>query len=107
MFATTAANVTFLFTDIEGSTRLWEAAPDPMSEALARHDAVLHRCIERRGGSVFKTGGDAFCAVFPQAAGALAAALEAPIDPTSASVDGIRTPPVRTGNPSGAALQPG
>jgi predicted ATPase/class 3 adenylate cyclase len=62
--------VTFLFTDIEGSTRLWEAQPRAMSLALARHDALLHAAIESTGGTVFKTVGDAFCAAFltPEAA---------------------------------------
>jgi predicted ATPase/class 3 adenylate cyclase len=62
--------VTFLFTDIEGSTRLWEAQPRAMSVALARHDALLHAAIESTGGTVFKTVGDAFCAAFltPEAA---------------------------------------
>ena len=54
----------FLFTDIEGSTRLWEREPEPMRLALARHDQLLREVIEQNGGSVFKTIGDAFCAVF-------------------------------------------
>src|SRR5207249_1792007 len=48
--------VTFLFTDIEGSTRLWEENPDAMRLALARHDALLGAAIETNGGQVFKTG---------------------------------------------------
>ena len=59
--------VTFLFTDIEGSTKLWEKSPRGMQIALTRHDAVLWEAIEGHGGSVFKTVGDAFCAVFPTA----------------------------------------
>ena len=50
-----AGTVTFLFTDIEGSTRLWEAHPDAMRLALARHDALLKAAIESHGGLVFKT----------------------------------------------------
>ena len=57
--------VTFLFTDIEGSTRLWEAHPAAMEVALARHDELLRVAIEGEGGVVFKTVGDAFCATFP------------------------------------------
>ena len=69
--------VTFLFTDIEGSTRLWEQHPDAMRLALARHDALLCRSIEGAGGYVFKTVGDAFCAAFSTARQALEAALAA------------------------------
>jgi predicted ATPase/class 3 adenylate cyclase len=69
--------VTFLFTDIEGSTKLWERHPEAMSEALARHDAILHRVTEEHEGYVFKTVGDAFCAAFPTAPDALEAALSA------------------------------
>src|SRR5262245_55019280 len=69
--------VTFLFTDIEGSTRLWEAQHDAMRAALARHDALLRQSIEGNGGLVFKTVGDAFCAAFATAPDAIAAALEA------------------------------
>jgi predicted ATPase/class 3 adenylate cyclase len=67
--------VTFLFTDIEGSTKLWEHAPETMEAALKRHDALLRNAIESRGGRVFKTIGDAFCAAFASAHDALAAAL--------------------------------
>jgi TolB-like protein/class 3 adenylate cyclase/Tfp pilus assembly protein PilF len=69
--------VTLMFTDIEGSTRLWEAHAAAMRAALARHDALLRDCIEDHDGHVFKTGGDAFCAAFHTAADALAAALDA------------------------------
>ena len=68
--------ITFLFTDIEGSTRLWEADPRAMSVALARHDALLHTAIETAGGTVFKTVGDAFCAAFFAAEAAILAAVE-------------------------------
>src|SRR5687767_3127698 len=67
--------VTFLFTDVEGSTRLWEAQPRAMSVALARHDALLHAAIESAGGTVFKTVGDAFCATFPTPEAAIEAAV--------------------------------
>jgi predicted ATPase/class 3 adenylate cyclase len=69
--------VTFLFTDIEGSTRLWESNPQAMAEALARHDGLLKSAIEARGGYVFKTVGDAFCAAFSSASAASRAALAA------------------------------
>jgi predicted ATPase/class 3 adenylate cyclase/Tfp pilus assembly protein PilF len=69
--------VTFLFTDIEGSTRMWERNPKAMQVALARHDELLRRAIEEHGGYVFKTVGDAFCCAFRTAPDALEAALEA------------------------------
>ena len=69
--------VTFLFTDIEGSTHLWEAHPDAMPTARARHDDLLRGCIEDCQGHVFKTVGDAFCAAFPTADTAMEAALAA------------------------------
>ena len=69
--------VTFLFTDIEGSTRLWETHPKTMPFALTRHDAILSQSIEAFGGRIFKTGGDAFCAAFDSAPNALQAALAA------------------------------
>ncbi len=68
--------VTFLFTDIEGSTRLWEQFPAEMSAAVARHDALLRELIDRHNGQVFKTVGDAFCSAFSSADEALAAALD-------------------------------
>src|SRR2546425_480049 len=69
--------VTFLFTDIEGSTRLWEQHPEAMRHALARHDALLRHAIATHAGQVFKTIGDQFCAAFATAPAALAAALAA------------------------------
>src|SRR5215208_6985721 len=68
--------LTFLFTDIEGSTRLCEYDDLAMQAALARHDEILRWAIEERGGYVFKTVGDAFCAVFATVPDALEAALE-------------------------------
>ena len=66
---------TFLFTDIEGSTKLWEQFPAAMQAALARHDAILRDCITTNRGHVFKTVGDAFYAVFDDARAALDAAI--------------------------------
>ncbi len=67
--------VTFLFTDIEGSTRMWEQDPQTMSDALTRHDDILQNATQSRGGHVFKTVGDAFCVAFSDASDALEAAL--------------------------------
>ena len=72
-----SGTLTFLFTDIEGSTRLWEAHSEAMREAVARHDTLMCQCIAARNGHVFKTGGDAFYAAFATAPDALAAALSA------------------------------
>src|SRR5438105_3845986 len=69
--------VTFLFTDIEGSTKRWETYPEAMSTALQRHDAILRSAIEGCGGYIFKTVGDAFCAAFATAPEALGAAVSA------------------------------
>ena len=69
--------VTFLFTDIEGSTRLWQQYPEPMKDALARHHGLLQQVIELTGGYVFQIIGDAFCAAFHTASEGVAAALAA------------------------------
>src|SRR5688572_12503579 len=69
--------VTFLFTDIEGSTTRWEHQPAAMASALARHDALLRAAIQSHGGYIVKTMGDAFHAAFSRAPDALAAALDA------------------------------
>jgi predicted ATPase/class 3 adenylate cyclase len=69
--------ITLLFTDVEGSTRLWEDQPEEMAAALRRHDEILRAAISRADGYVFKTIGDAFCAAFWTAQAALDAALAA------------------------------
>jgi predicted ATPase/class 3 adenylate cyclase len=70
-----SGTVTFLFTDIEGSTRLWESVPEAMAAALARHDEILRAAITTHGGFVFSTGGDGVAAAFGRAADAVAAAV--------------------------------
>src|ERR687890_2155274 len=67
--------VTFLFTAIEGSTKLWERSPNAMRRALARHDEILKEAVEGHNGYVFKTVGDAFCCAFSTASAALEASL--------------------------------
>jgi predicted ATPase/class 3 adenylate cyclase len=69
--------VTFLFTDIEGSTAMWESHPRSMAWALERHDDVLSRVIARHEGHVFSRAGDAFAAAFEDPASAAGAALQA------------------------------
>ena len=68
--------VTFLFTDLEGSTRTWEQQGRAMSAALARHDAIVRQACVGNNGYVFKTLGDAFCVAFGAAHDALAAAID-------------------------------
>jgi len=77
MSALPTGTVTFLFTDIEGSTRLWQQHPEPMKQALLRHHALLQQSIESFSGYVFQIVGDAFCAAFHTASEGVAAALAA------------------------------
>ncbi|HXW34310.1 MAG TPA: adenylate/guanylate cyclase domain-containing protein [Acidimicrobiales bacterium] len=72
-----SGTVTFLFTDIEGSTSLWETAPDAMRAALERHDSILRSAIGGHGGYIFSTGGDGFAAAFARAGEAVTTAVEA------------------------------
>jgi predicted ATPase/class 3 adenylate cyclase len=72
-----SGTVTFLFTDIENSTRLWEQHAQAMGGALARHNEILRMAVAARHGYIFKTIGDAICAAFASALDALHAALEA------------------------------
>jgi predicted ATPase/class 3 adenylate cyclase/uncharacterized protein HemY len=67
---------TFLFTDIAGSTKLWEAFPREMDKALFNHDHLLNQVIDRHGGHVFKMVGDAVHAIFESPMDALDAAVE-------------------------------
>jgi predicted ATPase/class 3 adenylate cyclase len=69
--------VTFLFTDIEGSTARWEQHPDAMRVALARHESILKESICQHQGVVFSETGDGLAAAFPRAAQAVVAAVEA------------------------------
>jgi predicted ATPase/class 3 adenylate cyclase/tetratricopeptide (TPR) repeat protein len=69
--------VSFLFTDIEGSTRLWQLDPEAMKAALGRHHVLVQQAIEANGGYVFQIIGDAFCAAFHTGSAGVAAALAA------------------------------
>ena len=107
--------VTFLFTDIEGSTMLWEQQPAAMQVALARHDTVLHQAIKASLGFIVKTTGDGVIAVFGTATSALEAcvaaqrALQAPQaalsspDPILSDISSPLTLKVRMGLHTGAA----
>ena len=72
-----SGTVTFLFTDVEGSTRLWEQFPDAMGQALARHDDLLRQAIEQHGGRIIKYTGDGVHAAFDTAVNGITAALAA------------------------------
>jgi class 3 adenylate cyclase len=69
--------VTFLFTDVEGSTRRWEADAEGMRAALAAHDEVLRGTIAAHGGLLFKHTGDGVCAAFASPRSAVDAAVAA------------------------------
>src|SRR5438477_10615978 len=72
-----SGTVTFLFTDIEGSTRLWQQFPDAMPAALARHHEILNHAVATHQGYVFQIIGDAFHVAFSSAPDAVNAALDA------------------------------
>ncbi len=95
--------VTFLFTDLEGSTRLWEQHPQIMRASLMRHDAIMRAAIETHHGHVFKQAGDAFYAVFANATSAVASALDAQIRINSEQWDENVPMKVRIGIHTGEA----
>ncbi len=72
-----AGSVTFLFTDIEGSSQLWDAAPESMPAVLARHNRLILEAISRRGGHIVKDKGDGFFAAFASPVDGVLAAIEA------------------------------
>jgi predicted ATPase/class 3 adenylate cyclase len=72
-----SGTVTFLFTDIEGSTQLWERHPEAMRDALAKHDSILREAIEANRGYVIKTTGDGIHSVFEKVIDAIHATLTA------------------------------
>jgi class 3 adenylate cyclase len=72
-----SGTVTFLFTDIEGSTQLWENHPEAMRDALAKHDSILREAIESNDGQVIKMTGDGIHSVFEKAIDAVNATLVA------------------------------
>ena len=94
--------VTFLFTDMEGSTRRWEDDPDVMQHVMVRHDAIVRQAVDQHDGYVFATGGDGFAVAFARPDAAVG---------TAASVQlALRTeqlPPVRMGVHTGRAHERG
>jgi predicted ATPase/class 3 adenylate cyclase len=95
--------VTFLFTDLEGSTRLWEEHPDAMKGALARHDEILRSAVEAHAGAVVKTTGDGLHAAFTTADHALGAAVAAQVALVAEAWDLPAPLRVRMGVHTGAA----
>src|SRR5262245_4597667 len=77
MKALPTGTVTFLFTDIEGSTSRWEQYPTDMTVALGQHDQIMRAAFAMYGGTVLQTAGDSFVVVFAQPGEALAAILAA------------------------------
>jgi class 3 adenylate cyclase len=69
--------LTFLFTDIEGSTRRWEADAEAMRVALEAHNKTLREAIAENDGTVFNYSGDGMCAVFTSPRSAVDAAIDA------------------------------
>ena len=103
MTAQPSGTITFLFTDIEGSSRLWEEYPEAMRVALAKHDNILRVALESHGGFIFKTVGDAFCVAFDTAADGATAAVQGQRTVVAERWDGIDGIKVRMALHTGAA----
>jgi len=102
--ASGADTVTFLFTDIEGSTALWETHPDEMTQALAHHDTTLRDVVESNRGQVIKTTGDGLFAAFSTAQDAIAAAVAGQVALGQASWESVGPLRVRMGLHTGDAV---
>jgi predicted ATPase/class 3 adenylate cyclase len=99
--------VSFLFTDVEGSTRLWQEHPAEMTAALEHHDKIVREAISSNDGYVFSTAGDAFAAAFHTSTQAIDAAVSAQRALLEASwSDGVRIR-VRMGIHTGEAVERG
>ena len=98
-----SGTVTFLFTDLESSTRLWEEFPDAMQRALARHDEILRASVDAHSGAVVKTTGDGLHAAFSTAENAIAAAVAMQHALEAEDFDGIGRQRVRIGLHTGSA----
>ncbi|HEY1680994.1 MAG TPA: adenylate/guanylate cyclase domain-containing protein [Candidatus Tumulicola sp.] len=103
---TESVTVTFLFSDIEGSSRMWELDLAGMDASLELHDRVLKAAVEKWHGRTFKTMGDAFCCAFEDAADAVHAAVEAQLELARQSwPESIGPIRVRIGLNTGAAIR--
>jgi predicted ATPase/class 3 adenylate cyclase len=98
-----SGTVTFLFTDVEGSTRIWEEHPDAMREALGLHDTIVRAAIEAHDGYVVKTTGDGFHAAFAAADRGVSAAIAAQRGLEDVAEPGIAPLRVRMGLHTGVA----
>jgi predicted ATPase/class 3 adenylate cyclase len=90
-----SGTVTFLFSDIENSTKLWEQFPEAMKAALAHHDEVLRQAIQENNGTVIKTTGDGFHAVFESGVSGVVAAMAAQQVLSAANWDEIKPNKIR------------
>ena len=92
-----SGTVTFLFTDLEGSTRLWEQHPEAMRPALARHDTILRKAVAEHDGHTVKTTGDGMHAVFATAHDAVDAAVAIQLALAAESFDDVGALHIRIG----------
>lgn len=100
-----SGTVTFLFTDLVGSTRLWQNDREAMSDALAQHDELLRKSIERAGGHVVKHTGDGLLAAFATASAAVTASVDAQRAMASAEWPTSEPFTVRMGLHTGTAVR--
>jgi predicted ATPase/class 3 adenylate cyclase len=107
MPALPSGTVTFLFTDVEGSTRLLERHPEAYRSAIGRHHAILGEAVEQNRGAVFETVGDAVYAAFASPRDAVAAALRAQHDLQGASWGEVGPLRVRMGLHTGEVERQG
>ena len=96
---------TFLFTDIEGSTSMWERQPEQMATAIARHDALLDKAVRSHRGRVIKTTGDGIHATFADAMDALDAVIAMQISLADPAATAGLTLRVRCGLHAGDAQE--
>jgi len=87
----------YLFTDVEGSSRLWEAHAAAMEPALARHDEIITQAVESAGGAIVKGTGDGFMAAFTLPGEAVTAAVDAQLAFSQADFSAVEGLPVRMG----------
>jgi len=95
--------VTFLFSDIEGSTQRWESHREAMKAAVARHEQLMSAAIKQHCGYIFKIMGDAFCVAFPTAPEAVRAALDAQLTLAKEDFSAVNGLHVRMGLHTGYA----
>lgn len=97
-----SGNITFLFTDIEGSAKLAHEDQDEHSEAVEKHNSILRNAVESNNGYVFKTIGEAFCCAFHNVSDAVSASVEAQINLNPENTDETKVS-IRMGIHSGTA----